>query len=320
VTTPQTSRATLLNEWYGQIGSARPFLKWVGGKQNFIARFSKCLPAITGRYFEPFLGGASVFFYVQRATGHPIDAVLSDVNVPLIRTYKAVQADPEGLYQRLSELQQAYLDADSASAFYYELRARYNATLPHPDPADFVFINRTCWNGLYRLNRKGLFNTPYGRPKNEIVIPSREDLINASAALVRARLRATSWENAIAQAQPGDFVFLDPPYYSDIEKDDTKYKARRFDLHEHTKLAGRLTDLAARGVDFVLTNSGEPEMIELYTSFGLSVHGIKMPRAISGKTDQRFPVDELIVTPKVAYESPLATARSALFRELQAVG
>jgi DNA adenine methylase len=275
---------------------------------------------VQGRYFEPFLGGGAVFFYLQRVAGRPLDAVLADVNVPLIRTYTAVQVDPEKIYGRLSELQEEYLRAPSKSAFYYEVRSRYNAALPSPDPADFIFMNRTCWNGLYRLNRKGLFNVPYGRPKTEIVIPTRADLLNAAAALVRARLRATSWENSIAQARRGDFIFLDPPYHSDLERVDTKYRSRRFDLAEHEKLAARLADLNARGVDFVLTNSGEASMIELYRSYNLAVHTVRMPRNLSGKIAERGPVDELIVTPQYAADAMQTTARELMFRQLQPVG
>src|SRR5262249_15516744 len=124
----------------------------------------------------------------------------------------------------------------------------------------------------------------------------------------------------ISQARPGDFVFLDPPYYSDLEKEDTKYKSRRFDLSEHEKLAARLSDLAARGVDFVLTNSGEDEMIDLYRSHNLRVHLVMMKGSIPTKTDQRNPVRELIVSPPSTHVSPFASARAAAFQELQAVG
>lgn len=307
-----SARVTLLDEWYEQLGSARPILRWAGGKQNFLVRFGRSLPPVQGRYFEPFVGGAAVFLYVQRASGRPLEAILGDVNVPLIRTYNSVRQEPEAVYQQLHGLQEQYLDTADRSKFYYEIREQFNAALPAPDPAHFIFLNRTCWNGLYRVNRRGFFNVPYGRPRGDIVIPTLNELVNLSAALLRARLRATSWENTVAQARKGDFVFLDPPYFSDIARDDVKYKARQFDITHHHRLASRLEDFASRGIDFVLTNSGEEEMVQLYESHGLSVFRIKAPRAISSRTDQRLPVEEIVVTPPFDGTTPFR-ATGAVF-------
>src|SRR5262249_12782465 len=157
---------------------------------------------------------AAVFFHVQRRLGRPVESVLGDVNAQLIRMYAEVKQRPEQVAADLTVLQKQFEAAKKPSDLYYEGRRRYNAALPAPSAADFIFITRTCWNGLYRVNRKGQFNVPYGRPKTDSVVPSAEELLNASGALVRARLRATPWENCVAQARPGDFIFLDPPYYS----------------------------------------------------------------------------------------------------------
>src|SRR5262249_12585418 len=149
----------------------------------------------------------------------------------LIRTFLAVRDDCAAVSERLSILQAGYSAANDKSGFYYELRHRYNATLPSVDPATFIFLNRTCWNGLYRVNRQGEFNVPYGAPKTDIVIPSVGDLERTSAALLQAKIRATTWENTIALAEAGDFVFLDPPYFSDLTGTvRTKYQRQPFSL------------------------------------------------------------------------------------------
>lgn len=286
-----------MDDWYQRVVVARPFLRWVGGKQAFLARLGSLLPSVAGTYYEPFLGSGAVFFHLQRAQGRPLEAVLGDSNLQLIQTFDAVRTDPEQVYAALTALQNEYSEATDKAEFFYKIREAYNEELPAADPAKFIFLNRTCWNGLYRVNQLGLFNVPYGRPKRDRVIPELEELKNAGAALIRAKLRASSWENTIAKAKPGDFVFLDPPYYSDIERDDRKYRARNFTLANHERLAERLRSFAERGIDFILTNSAEPVMLDLYASHDLSVSVVDMPRSISTKVKERVPAPELVVTP-----------------------
>jgi DNA adenine methylase len=297
--------ANLLGEWYERVNAAKPFLRWAGGKFLFLTKFGKLIPPFEGRYFEPFLGSAATFFHVQRRLGRPVESVLGDVNAQLIRMYLEVKERPEEVAADLAVLQAEFTTSEKPSDLYYDVRRRYNDALPSPSAADFIFINRTCWNGLYRVNRKGHYNVPYGRPKTDNVVPSAVELLNASAALMRARLRATSWENSVAQARPGDFIFLDPPYYSEVSKEHVKYKIRLFDLAEHERLARRLEDFARRGIDFLLTNSGEQEMIDLYCDHGLTVNVFQMPRNISSKTDERGNhVPELLVSPPLDGQTP----------------
>ena len=288
-----------MDDWYERVSAARPFLRWVGGKQAFLARLGSLLPPVAGTYYEPFLGSGAVFFHLQRVQGRPLEAVLGDSNLQLIQAFDAVRADPSKVYDALGVLQDEYSAAADKAAFFYRIRDSYNEELPATDPAKFVFLNRTCWNGLYRVNQLGRFNVPYGRPKRDRVIPELEELKNAGAALIRAKLRASSWENTIAKAKSGDFVFLDPPYYSDIEREDRKYRARSFTLANHERLAERLRNLADRGIDFILTNSAEPVMVDLYASHELSVRTVDMPRSISTKVKERFAAPELVVTPMV---------------------
>jgi DNA adenine methylase len=274
-------------------------LRWAGGKQNFLARFGDCLPRFEGHYFEPFLGGGSTFFYLQRRHRGPLEATLGDKNAQLIMTFGAVRSDPERTFSELQDLRALLDAAEEPRDVYYRVRDDYNAELPRPAAAKFIFLNRLCWNGLYRVNQKGQFNVPYGRPKPSNSFPTLDELRAASAALTRVRLRATSWETTIAAARPGDFIFLDPPYYSDVTVEDTKYGRKRFGLDEHERLAARLVSLSRRDVGFVLTNSGEPEMVALYEDAGLSVTRVLSPRTISSKVNDRTPVAEVIVSPPV---------------------
>ena len=188
----QTLTPNLLGEWYARVTAARPFIKWAGGKSLFLKRYGTVFPPFEGRYFEPFLGSGAAFFYIQRRLGRPVESVLSDQNAQLILMYRAVKELPEELSPRSDAIQLQYNAAKDKATFYYEVRERYNGSLPTPSPADLIFLNRTCWNGLYRVNRQGKFNVPYGTPRSGVVVPTISELLDSSAALLRARLRATS--------------------------------------------------------------------------------------------------------------------------------
>ncbi len=285
----------MLDIWYARVGSAKPFLKWAGGKRQFIHEHPELIPEFSGQYIEPFLGSGAVFFHAMKTRGDPCNARLGDTNRTLIRAFLAVRDDPEGVHEELEHFQSDFGAAADRAAFYYEVRDRFNDG--DRTPARFIFLNQTCWNGLYRVNRKGQFNVPFGARKSERVVPTLAVLQAASAALTRADLRATSWEHSVAQAAPGDFVFLDPPYFSDLGKGDVKYQKQPFSRAMHEALADTLHDLSIRGVDFLLTNSGESEMIDLYRSRGLSIQCIEQPRSINSNAQGRQRVQEVVVRP-----------------------
>ncbi|MGA8474712.1 MAG: Dam family site-specific DNA-(adenine-N6)-methyltransferase [Candidatus Cybelea sp.] len=286
------------DDWYARARRARPFLRWAGGKQPFLIKHPGIVPTFTGRYIEPFLGGASVFFHIMRTQPRPCPAVLGDINRELITTYAAIKADPYLVYERLLTLQAGFDAGVDKAEYYNSMRQLFNAQRPKVDGALFIFINRTCWNGLYRTNKDGVFNVPYGNPKSDRVVPRLEDLLDVHAALQQAELRNTAWENTLATAERGDFVFLDPPYFSDCASESIKYSRYPFTEKHHFRLASHVGALADRGIAFVLTNSGEEQMESLYRSLGLSVRRINVPRYISSKTDERVATRELLVTPK----------------------
>ena len=288
---------SLLDQWYDQVIAAKPFLRWAGGKSVFLLRYSKIFPKFDGKLIEPFLGSGAVFFHLVRKSQRMGRALLGDTNRELISTYEAVRDQPEDVYRRLEVLQAEYTAAVDKAVYYNAIRDTFNATRPRVDAAVFIFVNRTCWNGLYRVNRDGRFNVPYGAPSKSSVIPEKSAFFAASAALQQAQLRAASWENSVAMAEPGDLVFLAPPYYSDIVSDDTKYSRFAFRLADHKRLAGAVQHLSERRISFVLTNSGEEEMISMYQRLGLKTTIVSVPRTISGKTDSRIAASEVIVTP-----------------------
>ncbi len=291
----------LLDEWNRRASTARPFLKWAGGKRLFLTKpeSQRLIPVPKGRYIEPFLGSASVFFYVCRAAGRPVPAQLGDANSALIECYWQVQENPEQVWCGLNPLIAGFKSSADKRGFYEKIRENFNRRLPRVDAADFIFLNRTCWNGLYRVNQKGEFNVPMGKIAEErtMAFPTEENLLDAAVALSTARLRATSWEHTLSLAEEGDFVFLDPPYYSDWLRDDSKYSAKLFSPEDHARLADEAVRLANRGISFVLTNSGEKAMVELYRSRGLQARIVSIPRAINSNTAARSGVRELVVTP-----------------------
>ncbi len=277
--------------------SGRAFLKWAGGKQPFLAKYADRLPPITGRYIEPFMGSASVFFLLKRIEKRPFWALLADTNLQLVKTFLQVRDQPQEVLEDLAHLVHGYSEAADKTRFYKNTRESYNLALPKVNAATFIFLNRTCWNGLYRVNRTGKFNVPYG--KGQALFPTEANLLNASASLAHAEIRSMTWQNTLATAEAGDFVFADPPYFSDCSLS-AKYSKEHFTPKSHEELALRLSQLAERGVDFMLTNSGEREMIELYQSFEFDIEVVSVPRFISSKTDARTPTAELIVRPRGA--------------------
>lgn len=295
---------SLLADWRSRVRMAKPFLKWAGGKRYFLYHFSRQIPEFRGSYFEPFLGSGAVFFRLAARRDGLAQARLGDTNNQLIRCFTSVRDEVDAVVDRLEQLQLAYSAREDKAAFYYEQRDLYNATLPKPDSALFIFLNRTCWNGLFRVNQAGRFNVPFGAPKSDSVTPTPDELLNASAALATASIRATTWENTVALARPGDFVFLDPPYFSELLIDTptraSKYARRAFSMSSHRELARAVRQLASRGVDFMLTNSAEPEMVRLYEGMDLQVEVIHSPRAINSRAERRGAVAELLVTPKGA--------------------
>jgi DNA adenine methylase len=267
--------------------SAAPVIKWVGGKTRLLPELVARMPERYGRYFEPFAGGAALFFRLA-----PRRAVLADSNADLIALYAAIAADPNAVIRRLQMHREAHDEQH-----YYAMRSKWNehhVSWPAPErAAAFIYLNKTCFNGLWRVNRAGAFNVPIGRYTDPpICVP--EALRAASSVLARADLRCADYKTAIADARAGDFIYFDPPYDPvTTTANFTSYSADGFSAEDQRTLAQTAKDLVARGCKVMLSNSDTPFMRSLYK--GMRVERVKCPRAINSNAAKRGDVDELVI-------------------------
>lgn len=304
-----STTAAAAGSWSDLVAAASPLFKWAGGKQRFLWENRDRIPRFPGRYIEPFAGGLSVLFHVARRADGPVNAIASDANLRLIRCYQDVKRDWKSVADGLRQLGASYAAAADKSEYYYRLREEYNKLGPSAGAARFIFLMTAGFNGIYRVNQQGQFNVPHGVIRDTVPLPSDETLAAVAAVFQHTELRASSWESTLSTARAGDFVFLDPPYFTDNR---TQLYSNSFGIAEQTRLADALVDLAHRDVQFLLTNSNYPEMRELYASRGLSVETIAMHRSISSKIDSRGAGDEIVVTPRDTRLRKLAEAELAL--------
>ncbi|MBI3664337.1 MAG: Dam family site-specific DNA-(adenine-N6)-methyltransferase [Acidobacteria bacterium] len=236
-------------------------------------------------YFEAFFGGGAVYFAVQ-----PKRAVLSDVNADLINCYQLVRKKPKSV----ASLLRRYVRKDSAS-FFYRVRDRSNGmTSLAARAAKFIYLNKAAFNGIYRVNKQGKFNVPYGPSENGPAVPEREDLLAASKCLKQASLIAGDFEKVLRRARRGDFVYFDPPY---PPRSDTAYFVHysrdRFDWNEQIRVAKVFRRLARRGCLVMLSNADQKRVVSLYRGFRF--HRLGATRWL-GSNGDRFRVREIVVT------------------------
>jgi DNA adenine methylase len=259
-----------------------PFLKWAGGKRWLLHHCQDLLPAECTRYFEPFLGGGAVFFALQ-----PNRAVLSDLNGDLISTFLALRKN----WKPVARLLQAY-NRKHCKAFYYKLR-NSRPTDGYAKAARFIYLNRTCWNGLYRVNKKGDFNVPIGT-KTQVILTT-DDFGGVSKLLSRAELLAADFESIVNLAGSGDFVFADPPYVTQHSQNGfLKYNERLFSWGDQIRLRDALTCARKRGAYVIATNADTPHIRRLYQP-DFSVRSVVRPSVIAAATKNRGLSTELVI-------------------------
>lgn len=270
---------------------AAPIIKWVGGKSRLLGQLLPMLPkgAELMRHVEPFIGGGAMFF--ARA---PERALLCDVNPALINVYESVRDQVDDVIRELQLLAAAH-DADDSRA-YYAVRERYNRSRSMSSPqraAAFVYLNKTCFNGLHRVNRRGEFNVPAGRYKNPRILDAGL-LRSASRALARAELRLGGFEHLLSSARPGDFIYFDPPYEPvSTTASFTAYAQDGFRREDQMRLRDVFAALDKRGCKLMLSNSDVPFIRDLYKAFRLDT--VMAPRAINSDATKRGCVSELLV-------------------------
>lgn len=277
------------------LNESRPLLKWAGGKTQLLGEIIPKMPINYGRYIEPFFGGGALFFAVKPAGG-----VIADSNPELINLYRTVASDVEGVLGKLRHYQ-------NTEEMFYAVRAQDWTMLSRVEAAArTIFLNRTCFNGLYRVNKKGQFNVPFGRYKNPKVI-DENGLMAASYLLQNTTIICGDYKDVLReQAQPGDFIFLDPPYLPVSEYADFKrYTKEQFYEEDHIELASEVKRLHELGCHVILTNSNHPLVHEQYKVFSIDV--IQTKRSISCNGKKRSGEDVIVkVPPKPRFNIRLA--------------
>jgi DNA adenine methylase len=277
------------------LSTTRPLLKWAGGKTQLLGALLPKVPKHYGRFIEPFFGGGALFFAVR-----PDNGIIADNNPELITLYRSVASDVDGVIAQLRRY-------DNTEEVFYAVRSLDTTTLSHIEAAArTIFLNRTCFNGLYRVNRRGQFNVPYGHYKNPTLID--EDALRAASVLLRSTtIICGDYKNVLREhARPGDFVFLDPPYLPvSASAYFTRYTKEQFYENDHLELASEVHRLHELGCHVVLTNSNHPLVHEQYQQFSIEVLPTK--RSISCKGKARTGEDVVVtVTPKPRFNLRLA--------------
>jgi DNA adenine methylase len=256
----------------------------VGGKRALLPEILPRLPAKIETYYEPFLGGGAVFFALA-AEKRFESAVLSDTNEELIETYRTVRDDVGNLIRRLKTHA-----AKHSEEYFYKMRAKRGAEVA----ARMIYLNRTCFNGLYRVNRKGEFNVPFGKYANPTICDA-ENLRAVFEALDGNDLRNQDFERCVLVAEKGDAVYMDPPYSPASETANfTAYTAGGFGPAEQERLRDVARKLIDRGVHVLLSNSDTPFVRKLYKGF--KIEEVQAPRRVNSKGDKRGNVGELLIS------------------------
>jgi len=286
-------------------GKARPFLKWAGGKGQLIGEIDVRLPkreieiGEIDTYVEPFVGGGAVFFHVAQNYPQFTRFCLFDINEDLVNCYNAVKDDVEGLIEQLRPLETAFLKKGESARkeFYYQVRTDFNR---ERCVAKLIFLNKTCFNGLYRVNRKGGFNVPSGQYKNPTICDEK-NLRNVSELLQKAEIMCGDFEESASYIDDRTFVYFDPPYRPlSRTAGFTSYTKEDFDEEAQIRLAEFCRSIDAMGAMFLLSNS-DPKNEDPNEDFfereyaGFSIDRVKASRAINCKGSRRGQINELLI-------------------------
>ena len=291
MTTSKLARALAAPSQDASLPAPAPIVKWAGGKARLLSQLEPLLPngVELMRHVEPFLGGGAMFF-----ARRPERALLCDINPALIATYEAVRDQVDAVIEHLSRLSREH--ELSPSRAYYRLRERYNRARKLPlaeRGALFLYLNKTCFNGLHRVNLRGEFNVPLGRYARPRIL-NAELLRAASRQLQDADLRCTGFESLLTAARPGDFVYFDPPYEPvSGTANFTAYAQAGFGRQHQLALREVYVELDRRGCKLMLSNSDVPFIRDLYRSFRIDV--VAAARAINCDASKRGPVCEVVV-------------------------
>ncbi len=264
-------------------------VKWAGGKKQLLEQFESIFPKKIERYFEPFVGGGSVAFYLLKNRQEIKKAYLSDINNELIITYNVVKNNVEELIKFLKEHK-----LNHNKEFYYKMREKNINELTQIEvAARFIYLNKTCFNGLYRVNSKGLFNVPMGSYKNPEIC-NEQDLREISQLLQKDDLINVQFHEAVKDAKKGDFIYFDPPYHPLKKQSFTTYTKDKFLEKEQEKLAEVFKELDKKGCNVMLSNSDTEFIKNLYKDY--DIRYVKANRMINSDASKRGAINELVIT------------------------
>ena len=267
-----------------------PFVKWAGGKRQLLSKIQERIPENYNHYFEPFVGGGAVFFGTQ-----PSKALINDINKALINTYQRICDSPKEFLSEVNKIDSEMWE--DGKQYYYTIREHYNDKLMKSEydvelAALFVFINKHCFNGLYRVNGKGLFNVPYNNSRRVSV--NGDSIIEISKYLQGITIIDGDFEDACRDARKGDFVFLDSPYAPLNPTSFESYTKEGFDIESHKRVAKLFDELTARGCYCMLTNHNTDLINELYGNKGYKIDVVSVRRMINSDASNRVGEEVII--------------------------
>ena len=270
--------------------SVAPFVKWAGGKRQLLPQIKERMPEKYNSYFEPFVGGGAVIFELL-----PTNALINDINKALINAYRQICNAPEAFLAAVKQLDEAMWE--DGKKYYYSLREHYNDKLMKAEydvelAALFVFINKHCFNGLYRVNGKGLFNVPYNNSRRSSVDESI--IMEVSRYLQGITIMDGDFEEACEGAGQGDFVFIDSPYAPLNPTSFESYTKEGFDIESHRRLSNLFDKLTNRGCYCMLTNHNTELINELYSGKGYRRDVVSVKRMINSDASKRVG-EEIII-------------------------
>lgn len=267
-----------------------PFLKWAGGKRQLLDKIIDRMPIDYNNYYEPFIGGGALLFELQ-----PGKAIINDINASLINAYRTIADRPHEFISTVMELDSKI--PKDGKTYYYLLRERYNNKLIKEEydtelAALFIFLNKHCFNGLYRVNGKGLFNVPYNNSKRESI--NNESIMAVSEFLENVKIMQGDFEKACNNAQKGDFVFFDSPYAPLNPTSFESYTKEGFDIESHKRLADLFERLTDKGCYCMLTNHNTDFINVLYGDKGYKMDVVRVKRMINSNASKRVGEEVII--------------------------